>query len=141
MHVSYIVLTLIAVCVTNGSMTFINGRLRQKIVNQLKRKGGTRLLRASEVVKGSCQPKSYNRTISRANCEPVIVNTGFCYGMCRSFYIPGKQTLQSCQCCRPTKILTDFILLNCPQRNERRKIIKTEKIVGCACKNCQDENN
>ncbi|KFV54567.1 Gremlin-2 [Tyto alba] len=67
----------------------------------------------------------------------TIINR-FCYGQCNSFYIPRhvkkeEESFQSCAFCKPHKVTSSTVQLECPELDPPFRLKKIQKVKQCRC--------
>lgn len=88
--------------------------------------------------KSECNSLAFNYTISEPGCESRVIQNKFCYGQCRSYYVPNGKGLGSpsftCSVCRPELISRKKYFLKCRIfAGVRYKTRTVVHIVRCAC--------
>ncbi|CAN0402104.1 gremlin-2-like [Petromyzon marinus] len=86
-----------------------------------------------------CKSQPLRQTITEEGCLSHTIINRFCYGQCNSFYIPrhGRQgeedAFKSCAFCRPQKIISTVVELQCPDLQPPFKLKRVQKVKTCRC--------
>ncbi|XP_034966561.1 gremlin-1 [Zootoca vivipara] len=85
-----------------------------------------------------CKTHSLKQTIHEEGCNSHTIINRFCYGQCNSFYIPRhihreEGSFQSCSFCKPKKLTTMSVTLNCPELQPPRKKKRITRVKECRC--------
>ena len=88
--------------------------------------------------KSECNSLTFNYTISEPGCESRVIQNKFCYGQCRSYYLPNGKGLGSpsftCSVCRPVLTTRKKYFLKCRTLGGvRYKTWTVSHIVRCGC--------
>ena len=92
---------------------------------------------ASEWNDTFCEAKRFNQTIKTDGCKNVYVMNNYCYGQCKSLYVPYKkrQGLFACYLCTAVKKKQLNITLQCHQKlKTMQKRILLNVVEKCECK-------
>ncbi|XP_075412506.1 gremlin-2 [Tenrec ecaudatus] len=85
-----------------------------------------------------CKTQPLRQIVSEEGCRSRTVLNRFCYGQCNSFYIPrhvSKQDayFQSCAFCKPQRVTSAFVELECPGLDPPIRLKKIQKVKQCRC--------
>ncbi|XP_042321874.1 gremlin-1-like [Sceloporus undulatus] len=91
-----------------------------------------------KLVQDWCKMQEFKQTIHEEGCNNYTFTNRFCYGQCNSFYIPWHNSdergvFQACSFCKPKKITTTSVILNCPDLLPPRKKKKIRQVEECRC--------
>ena len=89
-----------------------------------------------------CQIKQFNQSIEVEGCKTVYVMNSYCYGQCRSLFMPyKKQGLFTCYLCTAAKKKIKNITLQCSENDEtKQKQFKLTIVQRCQCKRAKFTN-
>ena len=82
-----------------------------------------------------CETKRFNQTVKVEGCETINIMNNYCYGQCRSLFMPYKtQGFFSCYLCTPIKKRIQNITLQCRENDEiKQKQLKMTMVEKCGC--------
>lgn len=85
-----------------------------------------------------CKTQPLKQTIHEEGCNSRTIINRFCYGQCNSFYIPRhvrkeEGSFQSCSFCKPKKITTMSVTLNCPELQPPSRKKRITRVKECRC--------
>nr|XP_056708402.1 gremlin-2 [Euleptes europaea] len=85
-----------------------------------------------------CKTQPLRQTVSEEGCISRTVINRFCYGQCNSFYIPRhvkreEESFQSCAFCKPQKVTSFTVELDCPELDPPFRLKKIQKVKQCRC--------
>ena len=86
-----------------------------------------------------CKTLVFNHTISVPDCQPRVIQNRFCYGQCKSYFLPNRKNYGissfACSVCRPTVIKKRKVYLKCHAVNgvRRFKVRNIAYIRSCSC--------
>ena len=86
-----------------------------------------------------CKTLPFNYTVTAKGCMPLMVFNNFCYGQCKSYFVPNhmnsKDPWYSCSVCGPVLQRTRAVYLKCVTQNGLQyKRLEMSVIVRCGCK-------
>uniref|UniRef100_A0A8C4VAM3 Gremlin 2, DAN family BMP antagonist n=1 Tax=Falco tinnunculus TaxID=100819 RepID=A0A8C4VAM3_FALTI len=79
-----------------------------------------------------CKTQPLRQTVSEEGCISRTIINRFCYGQCNSFYIPRhvkkeEESFQSCAFCKPHKVTSSTVQLECPELDPPFRLKKIQK--------------
>ncbi|XP_043399251.1 gremlin-2 isoform X2 [Chelonia mydas] len=85
-----------------------------------------------------CKTQPLRQTVSEEGCISRTIINRFCYGQCNSFYIPrhvkkDEESFQSCAFCKPQKVTSFTVELECPELDPPFRLKKIQKVKQCRC--------
>ncbi|NXQ63592.1 GREM2 protein, partial [Anthoscopus minutus] len=85
-----------------------------------------------------CKTQPLRQTVSEEGCISRTIINRFCYGQCNSFYIPRhvkkeEESFQSCAFCKPHKVTSSTVQLECPELDPPFRLKKIQKVKQCRC--------
>ncbi|CAI5770603.1 gremlin-2 [Lacerta agilis] len=85
-----------------------------------------------------CKTQALRQTVSEEGCLSRTIINRFCYGQCNSFYIPRhvkkeEESFQSCAFCKPQKVTSFTVELECPELDPPFRLKKIQKVKQCRC--------
>lgn len=85
-----------------------------------------------------CKTQPLRQTVSEEGCRSRTILNRFCYGQCNSFYIPRhvkkeEDSFQSCAFCKPQRVTSVIVELECPGLDPPFRIKKIQKVKHCRC--------
>lgn len=86
-----------------------------------------------------CKTQPLRQTVSEEGCVSRTIINRFCYGQCNSFYIPRhvkkeeEESFQSCAFCKPQKVTSFTVELECPELDPPFRLKKIQKVKQCRC--------
>ncbi|XP_060099366.1 gremlin-2 [Heteronotia binoei] len=85
-----------------------------------------------------CKTQPLRQTVSEEGCISRTIINRFCYGQCNSFYIPRhvkkeEESFQSCAFCKPQKVTSFTVELDCPELDPPFRLKKIHKVKQCRC--------
>ncbi|KAM6217444.1 gremlin-2 [Rhynchocyon petersi] len=85
-----------------------------------------------------CKTQPLRQTVSEEGCHSRTLLNRFCYGQCNSFYIPRhvrrqEESFQSCAFCRPQRVTSVLVELQCPGLDPPFRLKKIQKVKQCRC--------
>lgn len=85
-----------------------------------------------------CKTQPLRQTVSEEGCLSRTIINRFCYGQCNSFYIPrhvkrDEESFQSCAFCKPQKLTSLTVELECPGLEPPFRLKKIQKVKQCRC--------
>ncbi|KAK1327984.1 hypothetical protein QTO34_012406 [Cnephaeus nilssonii] len=85
-----------------------------------------------------CKTQPLRQTVGEEGCRSRTVLNRFCYGQCNSFYIPRhvrreEASFQSCAFCRPQRVASVLVELDCPGLDPPFRLKKIQKVKQCRC--------
>ncbi|XP_039388941.1 gremlin-2 isoform X1 [Mauremys reevesii] len=85
-----------------------------------------------------CKTQPLRQTVSEEGCITRTIINRFCYGQCNSFYIPrhvkkDEESFQSCAFCKPQKVTSFTVELECPELDPPFRLKKIQKVKQCRC--------
>ncbi|XP_019383157.1 PREDICTED: gremlin-2 [Crocodylus porosus] len=85
-----------------------------------------------------CKTQPLRQTVSEEGCISRTIINRFCYGQCNSFYIPRhvkkeEESFQSCAFCKPQKVTSFTVELECPDMDPPFRLKKIQKVKQCRC--------
>ncbi|KAM4662823.1 gremlin-1 [Discoglossus pictus] len=85
-----------------------------------------------------CKTQPLKQIIHEEGCNSRTIINRFCYGQCNSFYIPRhihreEGSFQSCSFCKPKKVTSMMITLNCPELQPSTKRKRITRVKQCRC--------
>lgn len=85
-----------------------------------------------------CKTQPLRQTVSEEGCVSRTIINRFCYGQCNSFYIPRhvkkeEESFQSCAFCKPHKVTSSTVQLECPELDPPFRLKKIQKVKQCRC--------
>ncbi|XP_075780938.1 gremlin-2 isoform X1 [Pelodiscus sinensis] len=85
-----------------------------------------------------CKTQPLRQTVSEEGCISRTIINRFCYGQCNSFYIPRhvkkeEESFQSCAFCKPQKVTSFTVELECPELDPPFRLKKIQKVKQCRC--------
>ena len=91
-----------------------------------------------ETATATCKGRDFNITVTGKRCASKVVKSKFCYGLCSSFYVPGRRgaASQMSECCRPTETVMETVELECMRKGNkgmRIKKVEVERVLACGC--------
>ncbi|KAI1240811.1 hypothetical protein IHE44_0009254 [Lamprotornis superbus] len=83
-----------------------------------------------------CKTQPLRQTVSEEGCISRTIINRFCYGQCNSFYIPRhvkkeEESFQSCAFCKPHKVTSSTVQLECPELDPPFRLKKIQKVKQC----------
>lgn len=87
-----------------------------------------------------CKTKRFPMRVYAPGCESKEIRNNFCYGQCRSQFIPVGWKPEydhrevPCSNCIPVKWVTRKVVLNCPGQTKNFNVQKIQIIKKCKCK-------
>uniref|UniRef100_A0A7M4F982 Gremlin 2, DAN family BMP antagonist n=1 Tax=Crocodylus porosus TaxID=8502 RepID=A0A7M4F982_CROPO len=80
-----------------------------------------------------CKTQPLRQTVSEEGCISRTIINRFCYGQCNSFYIPRhvkkeEESFQSCAFCKPQKVTSFTVELECPDMDPPFRLKKIQKV-------------
>ena len=86
----------------------------------------------------TCAGRDFNITVTGKRCASKVVKSKFCYGLCSSFYVPGRRgsPAQMSECCKPTETVIETVELECMKKGNKGMKIKkvdVERVISCGC--------
>ena len=90
----------------------------------------------TKYLKPICKTMHFNHTISKKGCFKVVIQNNYCIGKCNSMYVPtgNEDPLKVCSNCMPSNYEWTRIVLSCPDRKKKFKVMNMLLIHSCACK-------
>lgn len=88
--------------------------------------------------KAECKALTFCYTINVPGCEPKVVRNSFCYGQCKSYFVPNGKFYSkpgfTCSSCRPVAVKRLTHYLKChTSKGKQCRPWKAVRILGCAC--------
>ncbi|KAL4640980.1 gremlin-2-like isoform X2, partial [Arapaima gigas] len=85
-----------------------------------------------------CKTQPLRQTVAEEGCRSRVIINRFCYGQCNSFYIPRhvrkeQEAFQSCAFCRPYRVTTLTVQLDCPGLQPPFRYRKVQRVKQCRC--------
>ena len=115
--------------------------ITSSIVSQLKSNPGTPVMAMNQAMQDKCVLKTYIQKISKDRCKTLSYPNTFCSGTCNSYHFPGKRPVMMQKSCKATKITTEKVRLDCPERRKRKwRDVKVVKVLGCGCTECSSSH-
>jgi DAN domain. len=92
---------------------------------------------------GRCIPITFNQTVTKRGCLPVVIRNNLCFGTCGSMYIPRgnpmdfnttrRETFFDCRHCIPSKYQLIRLPMYCPGRKRKHRTKRVLLIHDCSC--------